>query len=304
MKEHLTIKSHFDQLPLDVIVMSPSHPHGIIQFSHGMCEHKERYFDFMEYLCQQGYVCIIHDHRGHGKSIYQQNDLGYFYDNGHIGIVEDVHQLTCWIKAQYPELPCYLFGHSMGSLIVRCYCQKYDYDIDGLFVGGSQSHNAAANFGICLSRIIGRLKNDHYRPQMIQKIGFDTFNKKFDKTLPNSWICSNQDVVKAYNQNPLCRFIFTTNGFESLFRLMKRTYSLQNWLMKKPQLPIVFIAGSDDPCIINEHQFNKAVNFMKEIGYQNVSSHLFPNMRHEILNETNNQIVYQYVLDILKSWSK
>ena len=106
MKEHLTIKSHFDQLPLDVIVMSPSHPHGIIQFSHGMCEHKERYFDFMEYLCQQGYVCIIHDHRGHGKSIYQQNDLGYFYDNGHIGIVEDVHQLTCWIKAQYPELPC------------------------------------------------------------------------------------------------------------------------------------------------------------------------------------------------------
>lgn len=304
MKEHLTIKSDFDQLPLDVIVMRPSHPHGIIQFSHGMCEHKERYFDFIEYLCLEGYVCIIHDHRGHGKSIHQKEDLGYFYENGYIGIVEDVHQLTQWIKKQYPELPCYLFGHSMGSLVVRCYCQKYDDEIDGLFVCGSPSYNPAAKLGIRISHMIGRIKNDHHRPQIIQKLGFDAFNKKFDKTTPNSWICSNQDIVKAYNQNPLCCFVFTTNGFESLFQLMKSTYSKHCWNLKKQNLPIVFIAGQDDPCITNEQKFYQAVQFMRDIGYQNVSSHLFPKMRHEILNETRHQIVYQYILDILKSWSE
>ena len=63
MREHLKIKSDFDQLPLDVIVLRPAHPKGIIQISHGMCEHKERYLDFMEYLYHLGYVCLIHDHQ-------------------------------------------------------------------------------------------------------------------------------------------------------------------------------------------------------------------------------------------------
>ena len=177
MKEHLKIISEFDQLPLDVIVMSPSHPRGIVQISHGMCEHKERYFDFMNFLCQNGYVCLIHDHRGHGKSIRCDDDLGYFYENGDQGVVEDLHQLTLWIRQQYPQLPLYLFGHSMGSLIVRCYCQKYDQDINGLFVCGSPSHNPLAGVGISLSHVYQKVKNDHYRPQMIQKIGFDTLNK-------------------------------------------------------------------------------------------------------------------------------
>ena len=115
MREHLKIKSDFDQLPLDVIVLRPAHPKGIIQISHGMCEHKERYLDFMEYLYHLGYVCLIHDHRGHGQSVLKDEDLGYFYQDGDIGIVEDLHQLTLWIHQQYPDLPLYLFGHSMGS---------------------------------------------------------------------------------------------------------------------------------------------------------------------------------------------
>lgn len=302
MKEHLTITSHFDQLPLDTIIMSPSHPKGIVQISHGMCEHKERYFDFMSYLCQQGYVCIIHDHRGHGKSVLSPDDLGYFYDQGHIGIVEDLHQITLWIRNQYPELPLYLFGHSMGSLVVRCYIKKYDHDIDGLIVCGSPSLNAAAGAGIKLAQLSAKLSGDHHRSGLIQKIGFESFNKNFDKSIPNSWICSNKEVVKAYNQNPLCHFTFTANGFESLFHLMQETYDDKGWQINHPELPIYFIAGEDDPCIVNEKKYNEAVHFLKERGYTHVSSHLFEHMRHEILNETKNIKVYHFILDILKSW--
>ena len=131
MYKSFQIKSNYDQLKLDGIIISCENPKGIVQISHGMCEHKERYINFMNFLSNHGYLCIIHDHRGHGKSIKDKNDLGYFYDNGHLAIVEDLHQITLMIKQQYPHLPLYLLGHSMGSLVVRCFCQKYDQDIDG-----------------------------------------------------------------------------------------------------------------------------------------------------------------------------
>lgn len=300
MKEHLKIHSDFDQLPLDVIITSPSHPIGIVQISHGMCEHKERYLDFMHFLNQNGYVCCIHDHRGHGQSLYSQNDLGYFYKDGHIGIVEDLHQITKIMKKRYPYLPLYLFGHSMGSLVVRCYIKKYDQDIDGLFVCGSPSYNKNISLGIHLTSLLSRIKGEHYRPQIIQKIGFDAFNKNFDKTIPNSWICSDKKIVEAYNKNPLCHFTFTNNGFYSMFQLMKETYSDDHWQLHHPTIPIHFIAGRLDPCIINEKEFNKAVQHLKDIGYSKISAQLFDGMRHEILNEKNKHLVYQSILKKLR----
>ncbi|MEG0276587.1 MAG: alpha/beta fold hydrolase [Coprobacillus sp.] len=302
MKEHLTIVSQFDNLPLDVIVMSAAHPKGIIQISHGMCEHKERYLDFMDFLVQNDYICIIHDHRGHGKSILSDDDLGYFYENGHIGIIEDLHQVSLFIKERYPSLPLYLFGHSMGSMVVRCYTQKYDQDIQGLIVCGSPSQNPAASIGLRLSSWLSHRKGHHHRSDFIQNIAFGAFNKRFDTNTPNSWICSDKDVVSVYNQNPLCQYVFTTNGFQSLFQLMLKTYSSKDWIFKHPNLPIHFIAGYDDPCIVNEKKFNQAVDFMKNIGYINVSSYLFQGMRHEILNEKNKHIVYQHILETIKSW--
>lgn len=302
MIEHFSLPSSFDQLPLDVLIMAPSHPKGIVQFSHGMCEHKERYMDFMSFLNKHGYICCIHDHRGHGKSIYKEEDLGYFYENGDIGIVEDLHQLTSLIKKRYPNLPLYLLGHSMGSLVVRCYIKKYDNDINGLFVIGSPSYNSAALFGVGLTSLYSKIKSDHYRPKLIQKIGFDAFNKNFNHDIENSWICSDIDVVSTYNHDPLCHFSFTANGFSSLFKLMNETYSKENWQVKQPKLPILFLAGENDPCITNEKKFNEAVTLIKDVGYQQVSFQLFKNMQHEILNEKNKKIVYHSILKTIKSW--
>lgn len=303
MKEHLVIKSDFDKLPIDVMVIRPAHPKGIVQIAHGMCEHKERYEDFMNDLCQAGYVCLIHDHRGHGKSIRNQNDLGYFYHDGQIGIVEDVHQLTLWIRHQYPTLPLYLFGHSMGSLVVRCYTKKYDKDIDGLFVCGSPSYNPAASMGQKLAQFLNKIKGDHYHSRLIQWIGFEAFNKNFEK-VPNSWICSDQEVVKKYNEDPLCSYTFSVNGFECLFRLMQQTYSKDNWNIQNKDIPIQFIAGEKDPCIVSPQKFKVAYTFMKDIGYPNVKGHLFKNMRHEILNETHKKQVYQFILQTINTWEK
>lgn len=190
----------------------------------------------------------------------------------------------------------------MGSLVVRCFCQKYDQDIDGLIVCGSPSDNPLAPIGTKIARIYSKVKDDHYRPQLIQNLSFQAFNKRFHTDIPNSWICSDENIVDSYNKNPLCYFTFTANGFESLFNLVINTYHNEKWTMSNPSLPILFIAGKDDPCITNEVKFNKAVSNIKSKGYMCVDSYLFENMRHEILNEKQNQLVYQYILDNLNAW--
>lgn len=301
MQKEFQIISEFDQLKLSCLMIVPDSPIGIIQISHGMCEHKERYIDFMNTMAKHGYLCIIHDHRGHGKSIKNENDLGYFYEDGHKGIVEDLHQITLMIKQQYPKLPLYLFGHSMGSLVVRCYLQKYDQDIQGLFVCGSPSRNPLVNAGIMLAKLFMKVKNDHHRPYLLQRMAFESFQKGFED-IPNSWICSDLDVVENYNNDPLCRFVFTSQGFYTLFQLMKQTYL--KYTACSTDLPIHFIAGSEDPCIVSTEKFHQAILHQRQVGYKQVTYYLFQGMRHEILNEKHKEKVYQHILEILKTWQK
>ena len=120
------ITSKQDGLKLEIAIMECENPKGIVQFSHGMAEHKERYFDFMQYLNDRGYICVIHDHRGHGSSVKSKNDYGYFYTENADYIVEDLFQVTEYVREMYPGLEVTLFSHSMGTLVARCYLKKYD----------------------------------------------------------------------------------------------------------------------------------------------------------------------------------
>lgn len=116
------MRSLVDGLELDVLEVVPEGEiKGIFQIHHGMSEYKERYLPFMEYLAANGYVAAIHDCRGHGKSVKIKEDLGYLYRGGARALVEDAHQLTRELKEKWPSLPLILFGHSMGSMVVRMY---------------------------------------------------------------------------------------------------------------------------------------------------------------------------------------
>lgn len=287
-----------DQLVIHGIAALPQGEYkGVIQLVHGMAEHKERYLDFMRFLADAGYACVLHDHRGHGESVKNKEDLGYFYGRHATYLVEDIHQLSMYLKSKYPKLPFFLFGHSMGSLLVRAYCKRYDGDIDALVVCGSPSKNPAAKLGRTLVKCMEKIKGERHRSALIQKMAFGSYNKAFQETISdNVWLCSDMDVVKAYDNDPLCGFTFTLNGFENLFDLMIDVYDPNGWRMKNKALPIRFIAGSTDPCIVNEKKFKEAAGFLKERGYQNVSARLFEGKRHEILNEDGKQEVYEDVL--------
>lgn len=297
--EELKIKSKQDDLELSISIVKPEGDiKGIIQISHGMAEHKERYYPFMEYMANFGYISVINDHRGHGKSVKNKEDLGYFYDENAEFIVEDLHQITLYIKDQYPDKELILFGHSMGSMIVRKYIKKYDNDIDKLIICGSPSKNSLAGMALLMVEIQTFIHGGHYRSNLIQNLAFGSYNDNIEKSIsPNSWICANEEVVQKYDEDELCGFVFTLNGFKNLFKVMRNIYSNKGWKLQNKELPILFIAGGQDPVIINEEKWIQSQDFLKKKGYKNISRILYDGMRHEILNEKENEKVFK---DILK----
>ena len=291
-----TFQSNYDQLTIAGLCVFPAQPIiGVIQFVHGMAEHKERYLDVMQYFANKGYLCVIHDHRGHGESILSKSDFGYCYDSDGSALINDTHQLTMLVKEVFPFVPFLLFGHSMGSLIVRAYTKRYDKDIDGLIVSGSPSNNKATDAGKKVVKVLERIHGDHYRSKTVDQMIFGGYSKGFEKTSKFSWLCSDQEVVRAYDEDPLCGFTFTLNGFENLLSLVSMTYDKKGWARKHLDLPVLFIAGADDPCIQSKEKFDQAALCMHEIGYHNLTARLYPGLRHEILNESKKIDVYNDV---------
>ncbi len=299
LKEFLTIYSNCDGLPLSTAIFIPEEEvKGIVQISHGMAEHKERYFSFMEYLTERNYVVVINDHRGHGESVRDKNDLGYFYDESGEYIVKDLHQITLYMKERFPGKPVYLFGHSMGSMAVRMYIKKYDSEIDKLIVCGSPSKNPLVDVALFVVRFQKLFKGDRYRSRLIQNLAFGSYNKNIDKPISdNAWLSSDENNVQNYDSDDLCGFIFTLNGFRNLFLLMKEIYITSGWALKNKDLPIMFIAGRDDPVIVSEDKWNESREFLKKLGYTNVRGKLYKGLRHEILNENIKENIYD---DIVK----
>lgn len=302
--EKFTVPGASDGVQLSTLVIAPESPKAVVQFVHGMAEHKERYIPFMTYLSEKGYACVICDLRGHGESVSGPEDLGYMGKGGRKGLVDDVLRVTAWAKEQFPGLPVFLFGHSMGSMIVRSYLKQYDKEIAGLIVCGSPSKNPAAGLGNFLAGTIGLFRGERFRSSFLANLCTGNNDKKFKADgIPNAWLSTNKANVQAYNNDPLCGFTFTINGYRNgLFRLMQDIYSPDGWVVAHLDLPIHFIAGADDPCIVNLKKFSEAVSFLRARGYREVTSKVYPGMRHEILNEIGREDVWRDVQDQLDRW--
>lgn len=288
-----------DQLIIDCMEVFPAErPKGIVQFVHGMCEYKERYKEIMTFLAEHGYYCVIHDNRGHGKSVEAEDDLGYFYDGGYLALIEDAHRLTMLTKNKIGnDIPYTLLGHSMGSMIVRCYLKKYDYELDKLIVLGSPSKLPGMNPVLVLAKGIEKMEGEREHSKFIDYIVQNyLYETWFKEEGLHSWICSDQDVVEEYNDDPFCNYTFTIQGYVNLIQLTQMTYDKDGWELKNPDLPIFFGSGSDDPCTLSPRDYGKAVHFLKERGYTDVSATLFHGMRHELINEKNKDKVYKAIL--------
>ncbi len=289
-----TLPSPYDKLPLAGFITIPDgEAKGIVQFAHGMAERKERYEEVMSFLTERGYVCVIHDHRGHGESVRSKEDLGWFGDKKARAVVDDTVAVSQYIKKQYPDLPLTLVGHSMGSMIVRCYIQNHDTLIDKLVVCGSPSKNGLAGAAVLLTKTIALFRGARHRSKLLKYLATGKGAKRFAAEGRGAWLSTNRANVEKYIKDETCGFRFTCNGNENLFRLMKNTYAKKGYKVQNPTLPIHFIAGGDDPVIVDEVKWVQAIEFLQKVGYTNVSGKLYEGMRHEILNEVGRAEVYK-----------
>lgn len=271
---------------------------GVIQIAHGMAEHHERYEDFIEVLNNNGYAVYINDHLGHGKSVSDDSELGYFGENkGYMNLVRDMKLLTDIIKKENPGLPVILFGHSMGSMLARLYTSEYGNVIDGAIYCGTCGANPAAPVGITLVNLIKKLKGSHYRSELINKLAFGTYNNRFKpQRTAFDWLTTDNDVVDKYIQDPYCGFLFTANGYKDLMELIVEI-NKKEWYQSVPKtIPVYLIAGKDDPVGNYGKGIYEVFDNLTEVRHKNVSVDLFSGDRHEILNEKDKDEVYKYVL--------
>lgn len=304
-QQELVLQSNYDQLNLHGTYYQCDQPKAIMVIHHGMCERRIRYAHFCNYLQAHNINSIIFDMRGHGESIVTKKELGFFNDTNGQALLNDLDQIITYAKQLSPNLPLILFGHSMGSLIVRTYAKTHNSNIDALVVCGPPSQNKLVPIALSFAKSLQKIHGEYYRSTFMQNIVFGTYAKQFTATwTTNAWLCTDPEVVKAYDKDPLCGFIFTLNGFINLFTLLKRCYSSKEVNITNNQLPIFFIAGEKDPCIISTKDFNKAVNSFRKYGFSLIKSKLYPNCRHEILNETIKLEVYndiiQFINDMIK----
>lgn len=278
-------------------------PKAVVQIAHGMCEYFLRYDEFARFLAKEGFVVCGNDHVGHGSSIRQEHELGYFAPrNGHHILVEDVHQLTQMMKTQYPELPYFLLGHSMGSFIVRAFLDRYSDELDGAILSGTASGNPFLGLGISIADKLRHTHGERHRSNFLRKLsGLSTSHYK-DPFLPEfDWITRDRAIVQAYADDPKCNFLFTAAAYQDLFTLLKKV-NQRHWGEKiRKDLPLYLFSGSDDPVGNFGKGVQKVFNHLQGIGITDVSLKLYEQGRHEMLNEINRDEVYQDTLDWLNA---
>lgn len=268
---------------------------GVVQIAHGMAEHSNRYARFAMELCKNGYAVFINDHLGHGKSVASADDLGYFGENGVESLVDDMKQLTDIAKKEYPDVPYILFGHSMGSFLSRRYTEKYGSELDAAVYCGTSGANPAAGIGIMVAKQLEKSKGDHERSQFLDSIAFGPYNKKTEKRTSFDWLSRDEKEVDKYIADDLCGFCFTTNGFKTLFSVLKAV-SQKSWYNNvRKDLPILLIAGDNDPVGEYGKGVTQVYDDLKKTGH-NALIKLYSGGRHEILNETNRDEVMQDVI--------
>ena len=272
---------------------------GVFQIIHGMQEYTDRYDAFATFLAEQGFLVVGADHLGHGKTAATEKDLGYFGD-GDIPtiLVRDAHRLKKIIQEQNPGKPYFIMGHSMGSFVLRKYLAMYKKGIDGAIILSTGMMPAfITRTGIIMCNFLKIFQGDRHRSRIMDFISFGSYLKRIpDATTASDWLSDNKDAVRAYREDPFCMYMFTLNGFRNLYKLVNFTGKSKNFTKVSKDLPILVIAGTEDPVGHYGKDPVKVYELFTKLGIKDVQLKLYDGMRHELLSSLNSKDVYDFLL--------
>lgn len=286
-----------------VIWETEKEPVGVLQIVHGMAEYIDRYDNFAKYMTEHGFNVIGHDHLGHGYSVSDERDYGFFAEeNGDKIIIEDMHSVTQYAKEKWEELPNFILGHSMGSFCLRQYLTKYSNDVFGaIIMGTGWIPSAAALLGKTIATNTCKSKGSHTVNPLLIKLTLEPYNKPFAPARTNcDWLSKDEKQVDLYVNDKLCGFDFTAGAYKDFFTVLEKIAKNKQLIGMRKSLPILITSGSVDP-VGGKKACEKLNAQYKRCGIDDVTLKLWENDRHEILNELDKSDVYEYICTWLKS---
>ena len=277
-------------------------PKAVVQIVHGVAEYAGRYDHFARYLADHGFVVCGEDHLGHGKTV-DDGKYGYFgKKDGWTLVTSDVRKLRVLMGEKYPGLPYFLLGHSMGSFVVRGYLMFWPGTVDGAILSGTgQEPPATVAAGRALSALLIRLKGPRAHSALLDALSVGRYNGQFKPVRTSAdWISRDTVVVDAYRADPLCRFLPTVGMYHDMMVGLQLLAKPANLARMDPDTPVYFFAGDRDPVGANGAGVKKVAGWFRDAGVKDLTVRLYPEGRHEMLNEANRDEVYRDVLSWLE----
>lgn len=278
-------------------------PTRALQIVHGLGEHAGRYQRFAEAAAARGMVVYCHDHRGHGEHADQH---GYFAGkNGWATVVADVHAVFREIREQYPDLPVVLLGHSMGSYISQSFLMRNSPEVAALILSAS---TWPSRIKLAFARVLARFESwrldRHRSSKLLDSLGFASFNKPFRPARTElDWLTRDAAEVDKYIADPLCGGPYTTSLWLDLTAGLAEITSDTALRRIDASLPILITGGEADP-VGGDKGMTKLLQHYAQTGHQRLRVKIYPDARHEMLNETNRDEVSGDWLDWIEATSR
>ena len=297
VRNEFTFLSADGKTPIHAVEWLPEgQARAVLQISHGVSEYILRYEPFAEYLTARGFAVAGHDHLGHGQSVAEGSARLYFGPRGSWNwVVDDIDQRRNLAKAKFPQVPYFLMGHSMGSFLARTYLIRYPGAVDAaVIMGTGQMSPAIIAGGKAVAAEEAHRVGEDQTSSLVDKLAFGAYNKRF---APNrtgfDWLSLNQDNVDRYMADPLCGGNATIGLFREMLGGLSFIAKPENLKRMNLNIPVLFISGEMDPVGDCGKGVKRAFESFRKAGVRDVSLKLYPELRHEILNETCRETVYE-----------
>ena len=279
--------------------MPKGKPVGILQIIHGMGEHSERYHDLAEFLNSAGYIVVAGDHRGHGYSVSDISRLGDI-DLPFETLVEDQVDISRELIKEFPFLPIYIMGHSMGSFIAQGHMKAASPGVSAYILSGSaRVPSIKPLMGSLLGTIITTLRGNK-RSRLMNKLLFAGYNNKIAvRETSYDWLSRDTGVVRRYISDPYCGFVYTSGFYTSFLGYLSRLFDKDTFRSISRTLPVHILSGDMDPVGFYGVGVRDLYDFYLGLGFKGATLKLYPESRHEIINEINKKEVYTYILGLL-----
>lgn len=272
---------------------------AVVQIAHGMAEHAGRYAPLAEALAAAGLAVFAHDHRGHGRSVARPEDLGHMADvNGWNRAVEDLRGIHQRIRVELPEPPLFLLGHSMGSFMARRFAVHWGAELAGLALSGTGGPAGALELvGREIALWRARAKGRRATSRLLQFMSFGSFNNAFKPNRTEyDWLSRDEAQVDAYIEDPLCGFAVTTGCWADFLAQLVELDTPEALQRVPESLPVYLLSGDRDPVGKQGAGVRAMAEAYRAAGLGSVTVKLYPEARHEILNETNRREVFADLL--------